>query len=125
MLYRREQGGASVGLAFYSHVVKSQQIGVVIRAARETAGMSQQSLAHLAGTTVDGISAIEIGKRNPGWPTLARIAAVLQIPASALDGAIEYESQLAAARSKAPKSPQEAKALREQQERMRKRHAER
>lgn len=113
-----------MGLAFYSEVVvKSQQIGVVIRAAREAADMSQQSLAHLAGTTVDGISAIERGARNPGWPTLARIAAVLQIPASELDSAIEYE--VAAARAKAPKSPQEAKALREQQERMRKRHTER
>lgn len=110
-----------MGLAFYSDLVKSQQIGVVIRAARERAGMSQQSLAHLAGTTVDGISAIEIGKRNPGWSTLARIAAVLDI--TEFTGAIQYE--VAAARSKAPQSPQEAKALREQQDRMRKRHTER
>lgn len=112
-----------MGLAFYSAAVKSQQIGVVIKAAREAAGMSQQSLAHLAGTTVDGIGKIEKGSRMPMWDTLARIAAVLQIPASELDSSIEYE--VAAASAKAPKSPQEAKALREQQERMRKRHTER
>lgn len=108
-----------MGLAFYSRMVKSQPIGEVIRAAREAIPMSQESLAHLAGTNLNAVSEIELGKRNPGWATLARIAAVLQI--TEFDNAIQYE--VAAARSKAPKSLIEAKALREQQERMRKRHS--
>jgi len=113
-----------VGLAFNMLVVtRPLHLGAVIFAAREKAGMTQQALAYLAGTTPDAISAIEKGTRKPEWPTLARIAAVLQIPASQLDSAIEYE--VAAARSPRPESPKTAKALKDQQERMRKRHTER
>lgn len=104
-------------------VTRPQHLGLVIYAARLKAGKTQQALAYLAGTTPDAISAIEKGARKPEWPTLARIAAVLEIPASELDSAIEYE--VAAARSPRPESPKTDKALKDQRERMRKRHTER
>lgn len=103
--------------------MRGQQIGVVVKAAREKKGMSQESLAYLAGTTSDAIWGIEKGSRIPRWDTLARIAAVLEIPASALDSAIEHE--VAAARAKVPQSERDLKALREQARRMRERHSER
>jgi DNA-binding XRE family transcriptional regulator len=113
-----------VGLAFNMPVMaRPQHLGAVIFAARERAAMTQQALAYLAGTTPDAISAIEKGTRKPEWPTLARIAAVLEIPASQLDSAIEFE--VAAARKPQAESPKTAKALKEQQERMRRRHTER
>ncbi|HEV8575360.1 MAG TPA: helix-turn-helix transcriptional regulator [Dehalococcoidia bacterium] len=104
-------------------VTRPQQLGTVVLAARLKVGMTQQTLAYLAGTTPDAISAIEKGTRKPEWPTLARIAAVLQIPASSLDSAIEFE--VAAARKPQPENPKTDKALKDQRERMRKRHLER
>ena len=125
MLYIRRAGeSAGVGLAFnITLMTRPQQLGQIIKAAREKIEMTQQALAYLAETTPDAIWAIEKGERNPGWKTLARIAAVLQIPASELDSAIQYE--VAAARSPRPENSKAAKALKEQQERMRKRHLER
>lgn len=76
----------------YSGIVgKPQQLGTVIRAAREGAGMTQQTLAYLARTTVDAVSGIENGTRVPRWDTLARIMAVLRLRGAELEGPIDYE----------------------------------
>lgn len=113
-----------MGLSFnIPDVTRPQHLGSVVLAARNKMGMTQQALAYLAGTTPDAISAIESGKRSPEWPTLARIAAVLQIPMGMLDSAVEHE--VAAARKPQPESPDTDRALREQRKRMRKRHTER
>lgn len=113
-----------MGLAFNILVMaRPQHLGAVIYAARERAGMTQQALAYLAGTTPDAISQIESGARKPKWETLARIAAVLQIQLGDLDGPAEIE--VAAARKPKPESEKTDKLLKDQRERMRKRHLER
>jgi transcriptional regulator with XRE-family HTH domain len=73
-------------------VTQKRQLGEVIREAREAAGMTQLKLAYLAGTSQDSIWAIEQGKRNPGWSTLARIMRALNLTGKDLDGAIEFEA---------------------------------
>ena len=80
-----------MGLSFNIAAMKPRHIGIIFKAARDESGLTQQALAHLADTTIDAISAIENGKRTPGWDTLARIAIVLKIHASTLSSAIEYE----------------------------------
>lgn len=113
-----------MGLAFNMGVMtRPQHLGTVVLAARTKLGMTQQTLAYLAGTTPDAISQIEKGTRQPEWPTLARLAAVLHIPMGMLDPAVEHE--VAAARAPQPETSRTAKALKDQRERMRKRHSER
>lgn len=114
-----------MGLAFYSYLMtKPQHFGVEIREARVAAKMSREELAVLSGTTSDAIADFENEtERDPKWSTLARIYAVLGIPASKLDPAVQHA--VAAARKPRPESVRVAKALKDQQERMRKRHPER
>jgi predicted transcriptional regulator len=64
-------------------------LGELIRTSREARGMTQMKLAYLAGTTQDSICAIEQGKRNPGWSSVARIMRVLNLTAADLAGPIE------------------------------------
>lgn len=49
--------------------------GVVIREARQRAGLSQAELARRARVSQPVISAYESGRREPGLPTLAKLAA--------------------------------------------------
>ena len=113
-----------MGLAFNMSVVtRPLHLGAVIYAARTKMGMTQQALAYLAGTTSDAISQIESGERKPKWETLARLAAVLEIPLGGLDGPAAIE--VAAARQPKPENEKADRALKDQRERMRKRHPER
>lgn len=102
-------------------VTKAQHFGVTVKEARLAQNMSRETLAVLTGTTSDAIRDYEENTgRDPRWSTLARICAVLQIPMDEVPGWIEHA--VVAARNRRPESPKAAKALKEQQERMRKRH---
>ena len=52
-------------------------IGAGIRSARKDAGLSQEDLAHLAGTSQRTIRAIETGTGNPSLKTVVAAANVL------------------------------------------------
>lgn len=52
-------------------------LGKAIRQLREKRGMTQEGLAHEAGSTAATIGAIERGLSNPSWGTVEAIAAAL------------------------------------------------
>jgi XRE family transcriptional regulator, regulator of sulfur utilization len=55
----------------------SPKLGKAIRQLREKRGMTQEGLAHEAGSTAATIGAIERGLTNPSWGTVEAIAAAL------------------------------------------------
>jgi transcriptional regulator with XRE-family HTH domain len=54
-------------------------LGKAIRQLREKRGMTQEGLAHEAGSTAATIGAIERGLTNPSWGTVEAIAAALDV----------------------------------------------
>jgi transcriptional regulator with XRE-family HTH domain len=55
-----------------------------IREFRQTAGLTQEDLAHAAGVTVTTLARIEGVRANPAWSTVGQIAAALGITVSQL-----------------------------------------
>jgi transcriptional regulator with XRE-family HTH domain len=64
-------------------------LGKAIRRLREERGMTQEGLAHEAGSTVATISAIERGRSNPNWGTVEAIAGALSVSVAELARASE------------------------------------
>lgn len=62
------------------------EVGSRIRNARIAAGLNLQQLARLTGISIGALSQIETGKRDTRLTTLARIAAALRRPPTALLG---------------------------------------
>jgi transcriptional regulator with XRE-family HTH domain len=59
-----------------------------VLAARQAAGMTQEAVSDASGIHVTEVSRIERGLRDPRVSTMLRLAAALDVPASALvDGA--------------------------------------
>ena len=54
-------------------------LGKAIRQLREKRGMTQEGLAHEAGSTAATIGAIERGLTNPSWGMVEGIAAALDV----------------------------------------------
>jgi transcriptional regulator with XRE-family HTH domain len=54
-------------------------LGKAIRQLREKRGMTQEGLAHEAGSTAATIGAIERGLTNPSWGTVEAIATALGV----------------------------------------------
>lgn len=54
-------------------------LGYSIRDARIAKGLSQEQLAALTGRSKSFMSDIESGRHTPGYPTLIRIASVLEL----------------------------------------------
>jgi len=54
-------------------------LGKAIRQLREKRSMTQEGLAHEAGSTAATIGAIERGLTNPSWGTVEGIAAALGV----------------------------------------------
>jgi putative transcriptional regulator len=52
-------------------------IGASIRSARSDAGITQEDLAHLAGTSVRTVRAIETGTGNPSLRAVVAVSYVL------------------------------------------------
>lgn len=61
-----------------------KSLGQRVRAARESRGVSQESLAKRVGKTVETISNLERGKTLPGLDALQDIAAALNVRLSTL-----------------------------------------
>jgi transcriptional regulator with XRE-family HTH domain len=54
-----------------------------MRGFRAELGISQEELAHRSGLARTYVSSVERGERNLGYANLRRIAAALEVPASA------------------------------------------
>ncbi len=59
-------------------------LGRAIRRLRTERDLSQEELGHLAEIHPTWISHIESGRTNPAWGTVRRIAAVFEVPLSAV-----------------------------------------
>ena len=55
-----------------------------LRSARESAGLTQEALGHVAELHTTEVTRIERGRRNPGLITIIRLAKALDIPAGDL-----------------------------------------
>jgi transcriptional regulator with XRE-family HTH domain len=64
------------------YVLRARILGVLIRDAREAAGLSQEQCATHIGVPVDTLSAWEFGKAAPSLPQLELLAYVLDVPIS-------------------------------------------
>lgn len=69
----------------------SKALGRAVRALRDERGMSQEDLAHGADISVQYLSGIEGGHRNPTWDVLTRLADALNVSISQLAARAEDE----------------------------------
>jgi transcriptional regulator with XRE-family HTH domain len=60
-------------------VVQPTSFAERLRTLREAAGMSQYSLAKRSGLSKQALSNLELGRREPNWITVQRIAAALGV----------------------------------------------
>ena len=58
----------------------SEQVGQLIREARQKKGLTQPELAERLGVTKGAVSAYETGKQNLTLGTLQKVAVALDIP---------------------------------------------
>ena len=70
-------------------VTLQQKFGQVMRRRRETAGLSQERLADLAGLHRTYISLLERGKRMPSIEVVRVVAAALKTTMTSLIGELE------------------------------------
>lgn len=75
---------------------RDEEIGTLIRKAREAAGLTLTALAEMVSTSPSQISSIELNKQEPNVKTLKKIAEALS-----LDLRIYFESRHV--KKKAPK----------------------
>jgi HTH-type transcriptional regulator, competence development regulator len=66
-----------------------RKLGGRIRGLRAAAGWTPERLASAAEIDVEGLAAIEAGRRDPDYRTLARIARALRVPVGALLSAMD------------------------------------
>jgi transcriptional regulator with XRE-family HTH domain len=66
-----------------------RSLGVALRRARESRGVSQQVLAVQAGVTTATLGRLETGQSDPAWSTVRAIAAALELPLRDLVQAVE------------------------------------
>jgi XRE family transcriptional regulator, regulator of sulfur utilization len=64
-------------------------LGKAIRQLREKRRISQESLAHEAGTTTGTVSSIERGLSNPTWGTVKSIATALDVSMGELGSLVD------------------------------------
>ena len=67
-----------------------RRLGAVVRARRQSLGLSQERLAERAGLHVNYVGGIERGERNLGFMNLLRLAGSLDLRVS--DLLIEFEA---------------------------------
>lgn len=65
--------------------------GEILSAARQEAGLTQESLAHLAGLDRTAISQLERGEAAPRLESIVRLAGALNIDPCALIPAIRWK----------------------------------
>lgn len=69
----------------------SKALGRAVRALRDECELSQEDLAHAADISVQYLSGIEGGHRNPTWDVLTRLAGALDVSLSQLAARAETE----------------------------------
>jgi transcriptional regulator with XRE-family HTH domain len=65
--------------------MKASYFARTLREKREAAGLSQYSLAKLAGLSKSSLSLLELGKRIPNWDTVQRLAKALGLGCNAFE----------------------------------------
>jgi transcriptional regulator with XRE-family HTH domain len=64
-------------------------LAALLKRLREERGITQEQLAFDAGLTASALSRIERGLNNPGWMTVRRLAAALDVTLVGLAAAVE------------------------------------
>ncbi|HEX3434439.1 MAG TPA: helix-turn-helix transcriptional regulator [Solirubrobacteraceae bacterium] len=64
-------------------------LAALLKRLREERGITQEQLAFDAGLTASALSRIERGLNNPGWMTVRRLAAALDVTLLRLAAALE------------------------------------
>jgi transcriptional regulator with XRE-family HTH domain len=64
-------------------------LAALLKRLREERGITQEQLAFDAGLTASALSRIERGLNNPGWMTVRRLAAALDVTLVRLAGELE------------------------------------
>jgi transcriptional regulator with XRE-family HTH domain len=64
-------------------------LAATLRRMREERGISREALAFRAGVTASALARIELAHTTPGWDTVRRVAAALDVSMVELSGAIE------------------------------------
>lgn len=71
------------------HEATDQVLAALLKRLREERGITQEQLAFDAGLTASALSRIERGLNNPGWMTVRRLAAALDVTLLRLAAALE------------------------------------
>jgi transcriptional regulator with XRE-family HTH domain len=65
-------------------------LAAAIRRSREEQGVTQEDLAYRANLTTSAYARIELGRANPAWSTVRRIAAALELTLEDLGRLVEH-----------------------------------
>jgi transcriptional regulator with XRE-family HTH domain len=71
------------------HESTDQALAALLKRLREQRGITQEQLAFDAGLTASALSRIERGLNNPGWMTVRRLAAALDVTLARLAREVE------------------------------------
>lgn len=80
-----------VASAPVTRAVPDRALATVLGRLREERGLTKEALAHAAGLTTSGYVRIESGASAPGWSTVRRLAAALEVTMAKLGALVEAE----------------------------------
>jgi transcriptional regulator with XRE-family HTH domain len=66
-------------------------LGAAVRRLRESRGLSMEAVAYRSGVTLNTITRLELAQSEPGWMTVRKVAAALEVPLSELGVLVEAE----------------------------------
>ena len=71
---------------------RQRRFGDNVRAARQSAGLTQDAVAHASGLARAYVGALEAGHRNPSLETICRLALALEVDAAELAQGCQSET---------------------------------
>ncbi|HTZ87420.1 MAG TPA: helix-turn-helix transcriptional regulator [Solirubrobacteraceae bacterium] len=71
-------------------------LAVALRSLREEKGLTRETLAFHAGITTASLARIELAQATPGWDTIRKIVAALNLTISRFAAAVEAAEEGAA-----------------------------
>lgn len=66
-------------------------LGAAVRRLREFRGLSMEAVAYRSGVTLNTITRLELAQSEPGWMTVRKVAAALEVTLSELGVLVEAE----------------------------------
>ena len=82
---------AQIASAAVPRSVPDKALATVLKRLREERELTQEALGHAAGLTTSGYVKIEQGAAAPGWSTVRRLAAALDVTMVELSRHVEAE----------------------------------